>query len=339
MKLIYIVPSLDNVGPTNVVLALVKKLSKSNEITIISFRSGMLENKFKEYCNVHITKNILKTFNIVSEKKTIVHSHGFFPDLLNATFSILRVSNNNFSTIHNFIKLDYTLLKGKYLGSFYTIIHKMILKLIKYPINCSKSAMEFNNISNYYVYNGVDDHYDLMEKKLDDNKINLVYLGVLNKRKNPHVFLEAFKKRERKNLILYVVGNGDEYSKLKSNYESDNIKFTGKIENPFPIINKCDFIISSSLAEGFPLAILEGLSCGLSYILSNIPPHIEIHELANHNGFLIENDPSSFDSIFTLLEKYNPYEFKKNCRALYLEKFTTEKMVEAYTNFYISSLQ
>ncbi|EOU4280374.1 NAD-dependent epimerase/dehydratase family protein [Escherichia coli] len=136
----------------------------------------------------------------------------------------------------------------------------------------------------------------------------------------------------------YVVGNGDEYSTLKSYYEIHNIKFTRKIENPFPIINKCDFIISS-LVEGFPLAIFEGLSCGLSYILSNIPPHIEIHELANHNGFLIENVPSSFDSIFALVEKYNLYEFEKNCRALYLEKFTTEKMVESHTNLYISSLQ
>ncbi|MGJ3355107.1 glycosyltransferase family 4 protein [Providencia sp. Je.9.19] len=339
MKLVYIVPSLDNVGPTNVVLALVKQLSNNNEITIISFRSGILENKFNEYCNIYITKNIFKIFGIISDKKAIVHSHGFFPDLLNAIIRISRISNNNFSTIHNFIKLDYILLKGKYLGSFYAIIHKIILKMIKYPINCSKSAMMFNKISNYYIYNGVDDHYDLAKNKPDDNKINLVYLGVLNKRKNPHVFLEAFKKRERKNLILYVVGNGEEYSTLKSNYESDNIRFTGKIENPFSIINKCDFVISSSLAEGFPLAILEGLSCGLSYILSNIPPHIEIHELANHNGFLIENNPSCFDDVFTLLEKYNPYEFKKNCRVLYLEKFTTEKMVEEYTNLYISSFQ
>ncbi|UFK94537.1 glycosyltransferase family 4 protein [Providencia rettgeri] len=340
MKLIYIIPSLENVGPTNVVLTLVKQLSINNKITIISFRNGILEEEFKKYCNVFITKNPITIFKLITNSgNSIIHSHGFYPDFLNALFSFFKITNNSFSTVHNFIKLDYTLLKGPLRGSLYAQIHKLILKLIKNPINCSKSAMIYNKISNYYIYNGVDDYYNRNKERINAKKIKVVYLGVLNKRKNPYVFLEAFKIKNRKNIELYIVGNGPDYESLKSTYESDNIKFMGKVEKPFTILNDCDFIISSSLAEGFPLAILEGLSCGLSYILSNIPPHEEIHKLANQNGFLINNEVSSFEQIFSLLENFNPNEFKNNCRELYLENFTTKKMVNEYASLYMSSTQ
>ncbi|SQI43155.1 UDP-D-galactose:(glucosyl)lipopolysaccharide-1,6-D-galactosyltransferase [Providencia alcalifaciens] len=341
MNLMYIVPSLGNVGPTNVVLSLVKKLSQNGiDISIFSFRDGEMKDEFSHYSKVIITRNIFTIIKAARKEETVVHSHGFFPDFINAILNTLLLNKNNFSTIHNFIKLDYKLLKGDILGTIYTSIHKLFLKKINFTVNCSKSAMVYNNISKYYIYNGVDDYYSPLNhhSKEIEKKIRLVCLGVLSKRKNIEVILSAFASKDRDNMELYVIGNGENYKNFKEKYNQKNIFFTGKINYPFNIINDCDFIISSSLAEGFPLAVLESLSCRLSYILSKIPPHEEIFSLTHENGFLCENTTDSYIKVIDSLEKIDYEHLKNNCRNYYLSNFTTEIMAAKYLDLYKQAL-
>ena len=331
MNLIYIIPSLDKVGPINVVLDLVKGFSKRGyNIKILSFKDGFLKSEFSKYSDVIIERNIFNIFNILkTETETIVHSHGFFPDFVNSLSTIISSHNKSFSTIHNFIKLDYCFLKGNFKGSIFTIIHKMILKNIQYPINCSKSAMTFNKVGSYFIYNGVGNKYINIDSC--DDFINLVYLGCFNKRKNIDVILNAVIKTTNKKIKLYVIGDGNDFEEYKYKYESDKIIFTGKLSEPFYIVNKCDYVISSSLAEGFPLAILESLSAGLSYILSDIPPHQEIYKLTGGIGYVINNNSNSFQKCLDSIIKNDK---KSVIREMYKDNFSLENMIVEYSFHY-----
>ncbi|HIF9459093.1 TPA: glycosyltransferase family 4 protein [Photobacterium damselae] len=331
MNIIYIIPSLDKVGPSNVLLDLVKGIHKYGyKITVLSFKGGALESEFSKYSQVIVNKNYLYILLFMFKNiDDIVHSHGFIPDFLNAICTFFK-KYKSISTIHNFIELDYCFLKGDKKGSFLAKVHKLFLSKIQYSISCSKSAMKFNGVSEYYVFNGVSDKFNINSIK-SDSRIKLVYLGSFNKRKNLNVILEAFDLTTNSNLELVVIGDGDGFTDFKHKYKhNNNIKFLGRKKEPFSIVNDCDYVVSSSLAEGFPLAILESLSCGLNYILSDIPPHREIHNMVG-SGFLVSNNVNDFKICFDKL-KNNLLGIE--IQTVYKDKLTVEIMVDNYKRIY-----
>lgn len=331
MNIVYIVPSLERVGPTNVVLNLVRSFNqRGNNIFVISLRSGELLADFEKYSDVIISNNYIYIAKFLSsfDESTIIHSHGIKPDFINYVCGLF-MKYKSISTIHNFIELDYCFLKGKIKGRIFTYIHKYMLRNINASVSCSKSAMLFNNVSEYYVYNGVDDKYQNIDKC--KNHIKIAYVGSFNKRKNIRVILDALTKTSNKNITLIIIGDGDDFFELKKKYEGERVIFTGRVTNPFEIANECDYIVSSSLAEGFPLAILESLSCGLNYILSDIPPHREIDKMSGKIGYLVNNSVEGFLNCFNSI-KTN--EHSALVRDVYENNFTIEIMADRYNEFY-----
>jgi len=113
--------------------------------------------------------------------------------------------------------------------------------------------------------------------------IQLLYVGGLYRRKGVNVLLRAFSELVRENfidkqIILKIVGMGEEYSKVKKLANELNIKnyveFLGHIDNDFQLAQlyrKSDiFVLSSLLAEGFPRVLDEAMCFSLPIVVSDV---------------------------------------------------------------------
>ncbi len=72
---------------------------------------------------------------------------------------------------------------------------------------------------------------------------------------------------------LLLIGDGPEFNRLKEAYIGENsITFLGRVENPYPIIEQCDFGIFPSTypGESFPLFLLDCFKFGLPVITTDI---------------------------------------------------------------------
>jgi glycosyltransferase involved in cell wall biosynthesis len=112
--------------------------------------------------------------------------------------------------------------------------------------------------------------------KNSEDKLIFAYMSVLSELKGIRLLLEAFKRIEKKNLILEVYGSGDE-NYLKSlkrlAKEDDRINFRGKYnsEQLANIYQKIDLLIIPSLCyETFSMVLHESLAFNVPALVSGI---------------------------------------------------------------------
>ena len=67
---------------------------------------------------------------------------------------------------------------------------------------------------------------------------------------------------------------------------TDSITLLGFIQNPYPYVKKSDAMVISSVYEGFPLAMAEGLILGKPIVSTNCVGPSEV--LNNKYGILVE---------------------------------------------------
>ena len=114
--------------------------------------------------------------------------------------------------------------------------------------------------------------------KVDENKINICSTGRLVHQKGFDLLIKEFAKvvAEDDNYHLYIIGDGRERQNLKHLIEDlkleDYVTLTGKFNNPFNVMNKCDAFALMSRYEGQGMAILEAKALGLDIV---IPKHLE----------------------------------------------------------------
>lgn len=131
----------------------------------------------------------------------------------------------------------------------------------------------------------------------EKNKIKFAYLflGRINRQKNPDILVESFLKiKPPPEQKLIIVGSGDRgstYTNLLKNYKGHpQIIFTGPkkdINEKVDIIRAADVFVLPSLFEGMSFALLESMACGLAPIVSDAGNHAEV---VGNSGMVIEND-------------------------------------------------
>ena len=71
------------------------------------------------------------------------------------------------------------------------------------------------------------------------------------------------KKESKKKIYLFMIGEGDKTEELKKYVEEngleENIIFLGKKKNPYPYFLIVDYIILTSLTEGYPVVFQEAM--------------------------------------------------------------------------------
>jgi glycosyltransferase involved in cell wall biosynthesis len=112
--------------------------------------------------------------------------------------------------------------------------------------------------------------------------LEAVFVGRLIANKGPHVALEALAavRAQGLDLRLTVLGDGP----LRGRLEADaaalglgaSVTWHGHVNDVSSHLRRADVLLRPSFTEGLPLAVLEGMACGLPVICSTVPGNTEV---------------------------------------------------------------
>lgn len=186
---------------------------------------------------------------------------------------------------------------------------------IKYGLNKNKMIM---------IYNGVEDKINKSNLKLnwDENKINLLFVGRLDRQKGLDLFLDVYDKMKIENLHLYVIGT----SVLDDNLpqSTEHVTYLGWVDNKDidAYYQACDAVIMPSRWEGFGLVAIEAMRNSKPVIASSAGALPELIK-NNINGYIfdIKND-KKLKEILLNINKNELQNLGKRARLIYLKNFT-----------------
>lgn len=302
IKILFLIPHLENKGPVVQLLNLLKGLDNtkfsSTILTIIKERENSLEKKFSDL-NVNIVKIERPYFQvpivlrelrkkIISIKPDLIHSNSVITDIL---FSFSNVNIPCIFTMHNFIYDDLYMQYPRYIANILTYYEEKAIMKADIVVTCSNTLYEkYSKIFKrefVSIPNGIDTNYwsfiDLsqfeLRKKLSIPLQKHVFLstGLLIERKNPELLIKTFNEIDNDNYFLVVLGDGDKMQICQKLAQGNkNILFKGRVNNVKEYLFASNTLISISSSEGLPYSILEAKSTGIQMILSNIPQHVEV---------------------------------------------------------------
>lgn len=342
-KIGFFVPEIKNLGPINVVFNIISFLSKEIfDVQLIAVRKNNIgyEIHIQKECSLGIIYmsdySSKDSFFSDLNKLDILHSHGYFPDKY---MKFVNTNVRKLTTIHSLFYKDYIKEYGLLKGIIGATIHFHYLKKNHFDkiIGCSKSIEKY--LSKYlkkdyltHIYNGVNpkvykplsnEQKSETRKKLglkNDYKI-FIFAGRFIRRKRVPELISFFNEKQFNNAQLFLLGEGVEETicRKKAN-NNPNIIFLGFSNTPEKYYQIADYVISTSSAEGYPMSILEAVSCGCYAYLSDIPSHKEF----------LENNPSCGDFIENISE--NNLLENKNTN---LHNLSAQKMADEYTKIYL----
>ncbi|MCY6482927.1 GT4 family glycosyltransferase PelF [Clostridium aestuarii] len=167
-------------------------------------------------------------------------------------------------------------------------------KEMEIELGCSKDKIDI-------IPNGVDmnNFKDVPCKDENDNNINIGAVIRVVPIKDIKTMIYSFNlvKQEMKNAKFYIMGPTDEneeyYEECKSIVKeigAEDIIFTGKV-NIKEYVGKMDILVLSSISEGQPLAILEGMCFKKPFVATDVGSCKELLYGLNDNygqaGFIV----------------------------------------------------
>ena len=200
----------------------------------------------------------------------------------------------------------------------------VLFTINKEDFNRSKNSMHAKQVeylpsigvdTNKLTYCIVDKYEKRQEIDIPMDAFLLISVGELQDRKNHRLVIEALHKLRDKEIYYILVGQGEkkeEYEKLVSEYGlSDNIKLLGYRKDVGELMKASDCCVHPSKREGFGMAPVEAMSCGLPLITSYINGMKDYTE-DGVTGCCI--DPNSVDEMCdAILKMKNNSQFRQEC--------------------------
>jgi glycosyltransferase involved in cell wall biosynthesis len=147
------------------------------------------------------------------------------------------------------------------------------------------------------IYNLLDNTIKL-ENKHKNDKLTLITVSRLSGEKGFDRMLQFAKLLELNKIdyIWNVYGNknNDYNNAIVNKFKGTKVQFKGVIRNPFPEINKADYLVQLSDTEGFAYSVYEALQCKTPCIIT---PFASGNEQIKDgvNGYVIPFDLQNID--------------------------------------------
>lgn len=257
----------------------------------------------------------VKVITVKSLKRKIgLHDISTFKELLNI------FKNNRFDIIHT--HSSKTGLLGRFAAKITgcpKIIHTMhgisfhrhqniFLRLFYYKLEILAGFVtdKLVSVNKYYlhyfdwifknkletIYNAMDYTELKSKEKRDDDRVKLVFVGRLDRQKNPFCFIKAVELAldKNNNIEVCIAGKGEYFNQIKEYLEkkklTTTIKLLGWVDDIPQLLATSDILCSSSIYEAFGLVFCEAAFTGLPVIATAVEgvPEVVIH---NKTGFLV----------------------------------------------------
>ena len=171
------------------------------------------------------------------------------------------------------------------------------------------------------------------DNNFDKQKKNILSVGRLTKQKNFSYLIEEFKKFNEINKYynLYIIGEGEERSKLEKKIEQNGLKnnvyLLGYKKNVFKYMKKSEIFILSSLWEEVGFVMVEAAFNNCYLICSDCPNGPSEFLNYGKNGILFKNNKKNklYESLL--------YFSKLKKDKLYQDKLTLKKNALKYSKF------
>lgn len=364
INIIYIVPSLIECGPINLLYSIVKHLDRDKfEPIIVELREHPLIDRHNHmwfenlgikidrrnysllYTQMNIKRIAKEISNKYSEPNTVFHAHCHYPTLITAAMK----GRHTMTTIHNRCDEDYAMQFNRWIACYMANrFHKSLKKL-------SLSVAICDNMKDYYevdgatltiVYNGVEvpklisenEKLQIREKEgIPSNTIAMFYPAGLGKRKNQKCIIEAVKLSRRTDIVVLFSGKGEDAieTKLRKLAGNDSrIRFLGFQKEISEWWAVADYMISASYSEGMPAAVIEAMMHGKFCILSDIPVHRQIAASVYGNEAILF-DPNSPQSLASIIDSgfvcgISEQEIAARAKKMYSSEIMTRNYEKCY---------
>ncbi|HRU01785.1 MAG TPA: glycosyltransferase [Victivallales bacterium] len=259
----------------------------------LAYGIGIYENLKKKKIKYFVLPwyfffQIKELYKIVKEENiNIVHAHWILPNGLISVFckKIFRCNYKIVVTIHGSDIWGFNNKLGNILKK-YVLNNIDSLTVVSNAIKDKVDELKY--YKDIYVYSmGVDtDQFsplkksNLLKEKLNIKGPFLLYVGILTERKGLRCLISAMKevvKEEYKEAKLVLIGDGEMkfeiHEMTKKLGIENNVILLGQIphEELPSYFATADLFILPSFSEGWPVVVMEALSCGTRTIVTDLP--------------------------------------------------------------------
>lgn len=367
IKLCYLISSLCNEGPVNVVYNIIRYIDYSKfDVSIITFIPEKDNSRLAEFSEYPIKIYQLSPNKMIGMRTIYsllkAKLSEIDPDELHAhcprslyLMPFLPKKYKKIYTIHIYPGEQQIQLYGNLKGRVVIWLNHFFTKMCDLPIGCAESVgtqykqkkgwniMCIPNGASLPVWKFSQDEKKALRKEfgLKENVKYFIFIGRFSKEKNPDVIFEAFKSIQRNDIGLIMLGMGNLWQVLKADCPN-NIIMPGFTNRVYDYIKASDFYISASDVEGLANTILESMSVGLPMLLSDIPSHREVlQNIQDENiGYIIDNrNPKDIQEKVDMIMSLDQNKISKTLQHLYERKYTAEVMSRKYQNAYIELMR
>jgi len=314
-----------------------------------------------EYKSQHGWENITKKVFYYKYKRSISNIFSAIKQI----HVIIKEVNPDIIHVHStwaglFVRLPYLFKKRKakiiyqshgwaflmdisnYKKNIYALVEKILSISTDKIINISNyeqnQAIEYglNKNKMVMIYNGIEDKINKSNLKLnwDENKINLLFVGRLDRQKGLDLFLDVYDKIKLENIHLYVIGTSilDDNLPKSTKY----VTYLGWVDNKDidAYYQACDAVIMPSRWEGFGLVAIEAMKNSKAVIVSNRGALPELIK-EDFTGYIFNiDDEISLKNRLLNLDKEKINILGKNGRNIYLQKFVDKIFINKIYKIY-----
>jgi len=341
MKIAVIVPSLHDLAPVQVAIAVAVQLARAgHEVTVYYFKASTVE--------WHAEGVTFKRINFFSSipwnEYDIIHSHGFIPDAFVSMRKPAHSRAKSVTTIHNYVFEDLSMLYNRFVSriagkSWINSWKKMdhIVVLTDDAKDYYSTLLPKKQITR--IYNGknivkdpsviLPQHRLLAEEIRNKYTYCLGTISALISRKRIDILIRHLSRVETGGLL--ILGEGPERTNLTNLVTKlglqDRVKFLGHIPTAHNYHELFDISVHPSISEGFSLSLLEAASYQKRIVCSDIPAFCEA--FANDEATFFNSD-DEFTIDLAIHNAWLDGEKPKKAFQKVKERFSEERMGEEY---------